>query len=244
MIGTANILEAIRTVDSVHAAIIVTTDKCYENQGSENAYHESDRLGGMDPYSSSKACAELLTSAYRASYFSSQQVVRLATGRAGNVIGGGDWALNRLIPDCIRAYMEKKPLTLRYPEAIRPWQHVLESIHGYITLAEHLTKESGQQYAEAWNFGPTLDDMETVGIIASKMSQLLNISIDHSPITHRHESALLRLDSSKAHSRLGWRSRWSLSKSLEETVNWYREWLNKKDMLEFSHRQIEHYINE
>lgn len=241
VMGTAHILEAARFTPSLQAVVIVTTDKCYENSEKEYSYLETDRLGGLDPYSSSKACTELLVSAYRASYFSRSEPIRLATARAGNVIGGGDFAINRLIPDCVRAFIEKKPITLRYPHAIRPWQHVLESIHGYLSLAEKLVDESGHQYAEAWNFGPALDDMKPVEEIANKICDYLNINIALSFATHRHESSILRLDSRKANERLGWRSKWTISKAIEETVSWYQHWITHQNMFEFSQLQIERY---
>lgn len=241
VMGTVHVLEAIRRCPSVRAAVIVTTDKCYENHNDGKTYYETDRLGGSDPYSNSKACAELLTSAYRTSYFNAQSTVRIASARAGNVIGGGDWAPNRLIPDCIRAHQSNHAITLRYPYAIRPWQHVLESINGYVLLAEHLLLESGFQYADAWNFGPELGDMQSVGKVAEKISNLLSIPIKLQQNNSRYEASLLRIDSSKAKARLHWYPRWNLDQSIEETAAWYRHWLDKKDMLQFSCSQIERY---
>lgn len=241
VMGTAHVLEAIQTCDSVRAAVIITTDKCYENYENKSLYKEEDRLGGVDPYSSSKACAELVTAAYRSSYFSEN--VNIATARAGNVIGGGDWAANRLIPDCIRAYFSKEKMQLRYPHSVRPWQHVLESINGYISLAECLLDKNGPQFAEAWNFGPESEDMQTVGEIASKVCQLLNIPIDISlQKSAWHEAKWLRLDSAKAKECLNWYPRWHLHQAIDETIKWYRHWIDGGDMLTFSQSQIEHYL--
>lgn len=242
VMGTAHLLEALRTCDSVRAAVIVTTDKCYENYEKMDPYREIDNLGGKDPYSSSKACAELVTHAYRTSYFSHEASPLIATARAGNVIGGGDWAENRLIPDCIRAYSSKNSMLLRYPDAIRPWQHVLESIHGYIMLAEHLLDHFGSSYAEAWNFGPEEEDMCSVGEVATQICRLLDIPIKL-PMQHqqRHEAKILRLDSTKAKQRLNWYPRWRLQKSIAETVAWYRHWMKGGNMLEFNRLQIQHF---
>ncbi len=243
VMGTVNILEAIRICDSVRAAVIITTDKCYENDERNLSYSEKDRLGGKDPYSSSKACAELVTSAYRASYFSNKSNIHMASARAGNVIGGGDWATDRLIPDCIRAYTDQRPMTLRFPNAVRPWQHVLESIHGYILLAEHLLSKKGSDFAEAWNFGPEMEDMKPVGYVAKMICDQLNIPLNM-PVQEqkRHEASLLRLDSSKAQERLNWHATWNLEKAIEETIQWYRYWINGCDMVEYSRLQLESYL--
>jgi CDP-glucose 4,6-dehydratase len=247
VVGTAHVLESIRFCDSVRSALIVTTDKCYENREWIHPYRETDRLGGVDPYSSSKACAEHVTTAYRASYFSSAQTCVLASARAGNVIGGGDWAAHRLIPDCIKAYSAAKPMTIRNPHAVRPWQYVFESLYGYILLAEHLLGENGSQFAEAWNFGPEMEDMQSVGEVAAKICRLFNVPIslpsNESP-PPRHEAALLRLDSTKAKARLNWAPRWRLQKSIDETAAWYHHYMNGGDMLNFSRMQIERYLNE
>lgn len=242
VMGTANVLEAIRCCDAVRAAVIVTTDKCYENREWIYPYREPDRLGGIDPYSNSKACAELVSAAYRASFFSSSRNMHLATARAGNVIGGGDWADNRLIPDCVRAFSSSGSVTLRYPQAVRPWQHVLESIHGYILLAEHLLGENGSRFAEAWNFGPRVEDMRPVGEIANRVCHLLNVPYHMPAQAHeRHEASLLLLDSTKAKEYLKWTPRWQLQKTITETVEWYRHWLEGNDMLQFSQSQIKRY---
>lgn len=245
VMGTAHVLEAIRRSESVRAAVVVTTDKCYENQERMIPYSESDRLGGLDPYSNSKACAELLISAYRASYFSSTNSICLASARAGNVIGGGDWAANRLVPDCIRAYASKTAMNLRYPQAIRPWQHVLESLQGYLLLAEKLLGPDGTRFAESWNFGPEMDDMQTVGEVTSRIAAMLQMPI-HLPenAPQWHEASLLRLDSTKAKQRLNWQRRWKLQEAIEETIAWYRCWLEGEDMQNYSCMQLERYFLE
>lgn len=242
VLGTAHVLEAIRRSEVVRAAVIVTTDKCYENQERVVPYVETDRLGGFDPYSNSKACAELVTSAYRNSYFSSKPGTQIASARAGNVIGGGDWAANRLVPDCIRAYISKTTMNLRYPQAVRPWQHVLESLQGYLLLAEHLLGSHGSHFAEAWNFGPELEDMQTVGEVAKRICDQFQIAISmpqNAP--NRHETSLLRLDSTKAKQRLHWQPRWPLKEALEETIDWYSCWLGGGDMQSYSRSQLERY---
>ena len=242
VMGTANILEAVRFCDSVRAAVIVTTDKCYENREWIYPYREPDRLGGRDPYSNSKACAELVSNAYRASFFSADRNMHLATARAGNVIGGGDWASDRLIPDCIRALSSGDAVSLRKPQAVRPWQHVLESISGYLLLGEHLLGKNGSQFAEAWNFGPNIEDMKSVGDVAVAVCQLLNIPINVGTEVHpKHEASLLLLDSTKAKEYLKWTPRWQLQKAVTETVAWYRHWLDGDDMLSYSQAQIKRY---
>ena len=236
VIGTANILETIRLCDSVQAAIMVTTDKCYENREEKILYKETDRLVGTDPYSSSKACAELVTAAYRASFFSSQ---RIASARAGNVIGGGDWASDRLIPDCIRAYIASQPVKLRYPDAIRPWQHVLESINGYIMLAEQLMSNNANQFTTAWNFGPDPEEIKSVGEVAATVCEILGVKLElPTAIQNKHEAQHLRLDSSKAKQFLSWHPRWNLQQTIAETMSWYQHWFKGDDMLNVSLCQI------
>lgn len=241
VMGTANVLEAIRMTESVRAIVVVTTDKCYENREWIYPYRENDRLGGVDPYSSSKACAELVATAYRASYFAAGQKIRMATARAGNVIGGGDWALNRLIPDCIRAHLAAAPMALRNPNAVRPWQHVLESLQGYLLLAERLLGKEGENYAEAWNFGPETQDMRSVGDVANYACGMLEIPVQVISQAHQHEAQLLRLDSTKSKERLNWYPRWELKRAVEETVSWYRHWIDGADMLAVSRAQLERY---
>jgi CDP-glucose 4,6-dehydratase len=242
VMGTAHVLDALRSCPAVRAAVVVTTDKCYENQERVAPYAETDRLGGFDPYSSSKACAELVASAYRRSYFASGDPLRLATARAGNVIGGGDWAADRLIPDCIRAYASHSTMNLRCPQAVRPWQHVLESLKGYLMLAERLLGPDGAQFAEAWNFGPELADMDSVGEVAGRVCDFLGVPLQMpSAVPVRHEASLLRLDSSKAKQRLNWHPRWNLHQAVDETLAWYRHWFEGREMQAVSCSQIDLY---
>lgn len=243
VLGTAHVLEAVRHSPSVRAVVIVTTDKCYENREWLHPYRETDRLGGHDPYSASKACAELVAATWRNSFFTSNQHhARIATARAGNVIGGGDWAAQRLIPDCVRAYRAGAGVTLRYPQAVRPWQHVLEPLAGYLALAERLTGEDGENFAQPWNFGPDVEDSRPVGDVARMVGDQFGISIDmpKTPPT-RHEAGLLRLDSTLAKERLGWRPRWALPQAVSSTVEWYRHWLAGSNMHEYSISQIDQY---
>jgi len=240
VMGTVNLLEAIRQTDCVRAVVCVTTDKCYENREWPWGYRENEPLGGHDPYASSKACAELVSTAYRHSFFSASGVA-LATARAGNVIGGGDWAADRLLPDILRALDAGEPLTIRSPGAIRPWQHVLEPLSGYMALAEALVA-SGAQAAEAWNFGPVDDDARPVGWILDRLSARvpeLRWQCDASP--QPHEANYLKLDSSKARARLGWAPRWRLDKALDMTVDWHRAWRQGGDMRAASLAQIAEY---
>ena len=235
VMGTAHVLEAARKSPSVRAIVAITTDKCYENQEWVYPYRETDRLGGFDPYSNSKACAELVISAYRTSFFDTASNTRpqilLASARAGNVIGGGDWADNRLIPDCIRSFLAGEKLELRYPQAVRPWQHVLEPLSGYLLLGEALLGDD-PQWGEAWNFGPNFADTATVGEVVELVSQRWggeSSSIGYVPALH-HEAGILRLDSSKALTQLGWTPKWNLIRAIEETVSWYRSWSEGQSM--------------
>lgn len=221
VMGTLHVLEAIRSIPSVKACINVTTDKCYDNQEWPWGYRENEPLGGFDPYSNSKACSELVTSTYRNSFFSHNQRVMLASARAGNVIGGGDWAEDRLIPDCIRAFMNNRKIIIRNPDSIRPWQHVLEPLSGYLLLAEKLYTE-GSKYAEAWNFGPEDIDAKPVQWIVNKMCELWGndsgYDIDNNK--HPHEAHYLKLDCSKAKYQLGWYPRWNLETTIEKIIDW------------------------
>ena len=242
VIGTANILEAAKHVDTVKAIINVTTDKCYENQEQENPYVETDRLGGYDPYASSKACAELVSASYRNSFLNNSDI-NLATVRGGNVIGGGDWAKDRLIPDFFRAAASGDTLKIRHPEAIRPWQHVLEPLSGYLMLAEKLVID-GAEYAEAWNFGPNNKEIKTVSEIAEYLRKKIKDSkwfIEKNQ--NLHETTLLQIDSSKAQSKLGWKQKWDIETTLNKTIDWYEAWLNKKNLNSFTISQIEEYEN-
>lgn len=241
--GTVHLLESARHTPSVKAVVVITSDKCYDNQESDRSYQEDDRLGGYDPYSSSKACAELVCQSYRASYFSMPGTLHLATARAGNVIGGGDWAKDRLIPDAMRAFMAEKPLIIRYPNAIRPWQHVLEAVNGYLVLAEAIYET--RDYASAWNFGPHADAFCTVQDIVEKIISMWggNASWFSNPTSTWRESRVLKLDINKALERLNWRPKMSLSDALTITINWYKKQHEKRNMLHETIGQIHSYIN-
>lgn len=244
VMGTVHLLEAAKQTTRVKTIINVTTDKCYENKEWERGYTEEDRLGGHDPYSNSKACAELVTSAFRNSYFYGDSPIALASVRAGNVIGGGDWAADRLIPDIIKACMEKKSVTLRNPNSTRPWQHVLEPLGGYLLLAEKLYF-SPKQYAEGWNFGPEENDAKPVRWITDFIFKLWqhpdNWQQDQQP--QPHEAHYLKLDCTKAKNQLNWQPRWNIEKGLTETVNWYKAWQANKNMRDVTLNQIEDFIN-
>ncbi len=241
VLGTVHVLEAARQVGGVRAIVNVTTDKCYENREWQWGYREIDPMGGYDPYSNSKGCSELVTSAYRQSFFR-EGATALASARAGNVIGGGDWALDRLVPDILRAFEAGRPVVIRNPHSIRPWQHVLEPLSGYLALAENLLSE-GQVWAEAWNFGPNDDDARPVEWIVERMVESwgdgADWSVDGGP--HPHEASYLKLDISKAKARLGWRPRWSLRQALDEIVTWHRAWLAGDDVRSLCLRQISLY---
>jgi CDP-glucose 4,6-dehydratase len=243
VMGTVNLLEAIRATPSVKAVVNVTTDKCYENREWLWGYREHEALGGFDPYSSSKACAELITAAYRQSFLQSSGVA-LASARAGNVIGGGDWATDRLIPDFLRAIDANVPLIIRSPESTRPWQHVLEPLSGYLRLAERLFTD-GADFAEAWNFGPLDADARSVRWIVEQLAALrpdLNWQCEPSP--HVHEAHYLKLDSSKAQQRLQWQPRWRLATALQKTLCWHEAWHNHQDMQTLSLAQIHNYTHD
>jgi CDP-glucose 4,6-dehydratase len=223
VLGTVNLLEAVCACPSVRAVVNVTTDKCYANNGSPHAFRENDPLGGHDPYSSSKACAELVTAAYRDSYLQTAGTA-VATARAGNVIGGGDWSDDRLLPDFFRAAQEKRTLEVRYPEATRPWQHVLEPLAGYLLLAERLFSD-GSRFAGAWNFGPPEADAQPVRRVLDHLTARLPGTHWRSVGgPHPHEAHGLRLDSSKAAEQLGWRPRWNLVSALDRTIEWDIAW--------------------
>lgn len=249
IMGTVNILEAIRQVGNVKVIVNVTSDKCYENKEQEKGYLEEDKLGGYDPYSSSKGCAELVTSSYRNSFFNfnplkdfSGHGVALASARAGNVIGGGDWASDRIIPDIIRAIFNSKSLKIRNPNAKRPWQHVLEPLSGYMLLTEKLWHE-GKKYASPWNFGPEDADIKPVSWIVEYFNEnwgdkfSWEIDKDEKP----HETQCLKLDATKAKTKLGWKPKWNIETALDKTVKWYRAFKDKKDICEFTLSQIKEY---
>ena len=242
VMGTINLFEAVRKTPTVKAVVNVTTDKCYENREWVWPYRESEAMGGFDPYSSSKACSELVTAAYRRSFLDSANI-HLASARAGNVIGGGDWATDRLIPDFFRAVDANRMLTIRSPEAIRPWQHVLEPLAGYMLLAEKLYC-AGPAFAEAWNFGPADNDAQSVKWIVERLcSQILGATWSCDSNQHVHEANILKLDSSKAKSQLGWLPRWSLSEALDRTVDWHTGWRSGRNMYDLSIDQILSYKN-
>ncbi|EKD91628.1 MAG: CDP-glucose 4,6-dehydratase [uncultured bacterium] len=249
VIGTVHLLEAAREIDSIRAIIVVTTDKVYENNESENAYSENDPLGGHDIYSASKAAAEIITASYRRSFFnaSSTKSVNIATARAGNVFGGGDWAMDRLIPDCIRSFQKKIPVQLRFPNSVRPWQHVLEPLRGYLQLAEKLLSPDGKQFSHAWNFGPDINNDLTVGTIANTIARLWGkdavVVIDKSK-SHPHEAHMLQLNSKEARKKLHWKPRWEFEYALQQTVSWYKAWQQDKNMFEFCNQQIQAYMTE
>lgn len=248
VMGTVNLLEAVRQCPSVRVVINVTTDKCYDNQEDDHSFREEEPLGGHDPYSSSKACSELVTAAWRSSYFAphnyAKHRVAIATARAGNVIGGGDWAKDRLIPDCIRALQAGKPIQIRNPAATRPWQHVLEPLFGYILLAQRLY-EQGCEYGSSWNFGPFEDDAKSVGWVVDRLCEKWsdNAWYDIDAGKHLHEARCLRLDISKAQAHLGWHPRWSLEQALDATLEWVHAWLGGDDLVAQSLAQIERYTN-
>jgi CDP-glucose 4,6-dehydratase len=240
VIGTVNLLEAMRSVDSVEAVVNITTDKCYENREWVWLYRENDRLGGHDPYSASKACAELVATSYRNSFFS-KTGIQLASVRAGNVIGGGDWAADRLIPDFLRAVDAGETLRVRSPNAVRPWQHILEPLSGYLTLAERLVS-GGSEYAEAWNFGPTELDAKPVSWILDHLCQKVpDARWEREESSQPHEACLLKLDITKARSKLGWSPRWSLATGLDKTLEWHQAWRDGRSMTDVSTKQIEEY---
>ncbi|MDD2366396.1 MAG: CDP-glucose 4,6-dehydratase [Desulfuromonadaceae bacterium] len=248
VMGTVNLLEAVRLSPTVRAVVNVTTDKVYENREWAWGYRENEPFGGHDPYSNSKACSELVTAAYRSSYFNpetySQHRVGVATARAGNVIGGGDWATDRLIPDIVRAIIAGEPVKIRNPNSIRPWQHVLEPLSGYLVLAQKLY-ESGPEFAEGWNFGPADEDARTVEWIVRRMCDLwgnqASFVIDGG--AHPHEANYLKLDCSKAKMQLGWTPRWNLGMALTSIIEWVKVYSAGGDLKKCCLNQIEEYEN-
>ncbi|MEK6704354.1 MAG: CDP-glucose 4,6-dehydratase [Bdellovibrionota bacterium] len=244
VMGTVHVLEALRTITSARVAVIVTSDKCYENKEWHWGYRESDPMGGHDPYSNSKGCAELVTSAYRRSFLTN---IGLASARAGNVIGGGDWADDRLLPDCIRAFAKNETMKVRNPNSIRPWQHVLEPLSGYLMLAEKLWSDL-KSYSQGWNFGPNTHDARSVSWVVDRAAaawghearwELLQTHLDQP-----HEANYLKLDSSLANSIIGWKPRLSIDESLDWAVTWYRRvLLGGEKAMDVTHEQIEQYQN-
>ncbi|MEH6607783.1 MAG: CDP-glucose 4,6-dehydratase [Halioglobus sp.] len=237
VMGTANVLEAVRNCNSVKSIVIITTDKCYENNEWPWGYRESDPMGGVDPYSSSKGCAELVSASYRRSFLASMNI-GVATTRAGNVVGGGDWADDRLIPDILRSFDAGMPVVIRNPKATRPWQHVLEPLSGYLTLAEELYLDP-LEYAGPWNFGPNDQDVKPVDWILDKMTEFWPGSrweLDESP--NPHEAGSLKLDISKAKAGLGWTPTWDLEYTLQSILQWHAAWKGKSDMHLFCVNEI------
>lgn len=239
VMGTVHVLEAARQAGSVKAIVNVTTDKCYENREWVWGYREEEPMGGHDPYSNSKGCAELVSSAYRKSFLGKAGIA-MATARAGNVIGGGDWAQDRLLPDILRALQQRQSVLIRNPHAIRPWQHVMEPLSGYLVLAERLYRH-GQLDAEGWNFGPRDEDARPVQWIVERLCKTWGDGANWTlqPGEHPHEAGFLKLDISKARQRLGWAPRWTLETALERITEWHRDWLAGVDMRERTLAQID-----
>lgn len=233
VLGTANVLESARSCNNLKVIVSVTTDKCYENKEWEWGYRENDLLGGSDPYSSSKACAELVTAAYRKSFFNMVDAPNIASVRAGNVIGGGDWAKNRLIPDILRAFEKNTPVIIRNPLSTRPWQHVLEPLSGYLILAEQLFNEKND-FAEGWNFGPRDEDCKSVSWILDRMVDKwgLGASWKLDENTNPDEAVTLKLDCSKAAMKLEWYPKWHLDQTLDNIINWHQNWLSGRNIKE------------
>jgi CDP-glucose 4,6-dehydratase len=249
IMGTVNLLEAIKNTQSVKAGIIITSDKCYENKEWAFAYRENDPLGGFDPYSASKGATEIITSSYSRSFFHSDNKNRktgIATVRAGNVIGGGDWAQDRIVPDCMRSVYSRKPILIRNPKSIRPWQHVLEPISGMLLLASKLW-DNPHSYNEPWNFGPNLSANVTVNELVIQIIKELEQKANWKDMSKNtknavHEANFLRLDSTKAGNLLGWRQVYSIKETISETASWYQNYVNKTEMRKFTVSQIEKYI--
>ena len=245
ILGAVNLFEAIRESSSLRALVCITSDKCYKNHNWEWGYRETDELGGRDPYSASKASVELVFHAYQESFFSQSAELGVATARAGNVIGGGDWSDDRLVPDCIRSLQDGKPLEIRNPKSTRPWQHVLEPLSGYLSLASQLY-EHPQNYASSFNFGPRELAASTVKDVAEKMleywgeGELRNVSEQDAP----HEESLLQLDCSRAGIELGWQAKWNFEKTMKETVRWYKEVHQGRPASEITKEQIETYVSD
>ncbi len=247
VMGTVYLLEAVKQIGGVKAVVNITSDKCYENREWVWGYREDEAMGGYDPYSNSKGCAELVASSYRQSFFNKDKYhehgCALASVRAGNVIGGGDWADDRLIPDMLNAFTEGKKVEIRSPHAIRPWQHVLEPLSGYITVAEHLYND-GPEFAEGWNFGPKEEDAKPVRWIVETLTKEWGENAEWflSDCEHPHEAHYLKLDCSKAKMRLDWQPVWDLSTTLNKIVNWQKAWINKEDMKQYTINEIKEYM--
>jgi len=242
VMGTLHLFEAIRSLASPPVVLNITSDKCYENREWVWPYRENDPMGGHDPYSNSKGCAELLTASYRESFFR-RQGIRLASARAGNVIGGGDWSIGRLVPDALRAFDAGEPLVLRAPQAVRPWQHVLEPLSGYLCLVENMATEAA--FCEGWNFGPDPRDTRPVGWVVDRLYHHLGCPIQpREQSAPYHEAGLLSLDSSKARARLGWAPRWTLETALQKTAEWHLAWRARENMKKVTAEQISAFLGE
>lgn len=243
LLGSVHVMDAVRRAASVKAMVMVTSDKCYQNNEWVWGYREDERLGGHDPYSASKACAEIAVSAFQHSFFADEQAPAVASARAGNVIGGGDWALDRLVPDILRSLLKNEPTLIRKPQATRPWQHVLEPLHGYLVLAQHLY-EKGKQYSGGWNFGPPEDSEKTVGWIIAKLYSLWGVDFDWrlDADPGPPESTFLKLDASKARAQLGWRPLLNLDTTLDWIVRWTRRYEAGEDMAGVTVADIERFM--
>lgn len=243
VMGTVHVLEAARACPATEAVVIVTSDKCYENRGWVWGYRENEAMGGHDPYSNSKGCAELVTAAYRASFFAEPGACRIASGRAGNVIGGGDWSEDRLIPDVVRSFAENRSVEIRSPKSTRPWQYVLEPLSGYVALAERLCGSDGAALAEGWNFGPADQDCRPVDYVVDKLAGLWGPSAAWhlSRDAHPHEAHLLKVDASKAQVRLDWHPRLHLDEALAWTAEWYLGELSGHGARQLTQDQIARY---
>ncbi|NWF37934.1 CDP-glucose 4,6-dehydratase [Mariprofundus sp. NF] len=242
VMGTVNLLESIRSCDSVRSVLVITSDKCYENRERDVGYKEDEPMGGYDPYSNSKGCTELVVSAYRQSFFSADHSVAVATARAGNVIGGGDWSADRLLPDMVRSFHAGEAVSIRNPGAVRPWQHVLEALHGYLLLLEHMDREP-QDFAQAWNFGPEDADTQDVAwIVGHFVEHWGNASWHVEPdVENMHEAHTLRLDCSKARNELNWRPAIDLELALKWIAEWYRCYYDRDDVALLSQNQLEEF---
>nr|WP_246238900.1 MULTISPECIES: CDP-glucose 4,6-dehydratase [Paenibacillus] len=246
VMGTLHLLEAIRESDTIRAGIIVTSDKCYENKEQIWGYRENDPMGGYDPYSSSKGCAEILTASYRNSFFNSSNYVvhqkAVATVRAGNVIGGGDWSEHRLVPDCISSLIANNKIEIRNPKSIRPWQHVIEPLHGYLILAEKLFSE-GTTVAEGWNFGPDEHNALEVEYVVKMLIEKWNSPAEYKVTSNSnvHEATYLKLDCSRARTLLQWHPKWNIDSTIQKVVEWTQAFINGEDMFKVSQNQIKEY---
>lgn len=241
-LGTVHLLEAVRKAQTTRAVVNITSDKCYENREWSWPYREEDALGGHDPYSNSKACSELVTSAYRRSFFANDGI-KLVTARSGNVIGGGDWAPDRLIPDFLRAVDAGREIVLRFPEAIRPWQHVLEPLSGYLALAEGLLSDTNLHFTE-WNFGPDIADAQSVAYIVTLLrSRVPGARVQVAKRSHPHEAGVLRLDNTRARTELRWAPKWTLPLALDLTLEWHAAWKSKACLRALTSAQISNYEN-